>query len=44
MIVRQLGGFRLYRLQLEKGRLVSGFAGAVNLDRDSFAELAAAAR
>jgi hypothetical protein len=39
-ILEQLGGFRLYRLRLEAGRLVSGFAGAVNLDRDSFAELA----
>lgn len=44
MIVKQLGGFRIYRLQLEAGRYVSGFAGAVNLDRDSFAELRAAAR
>lgn len=43
-IVRELGGFRVYRLQLEAGRYVSGFAGALNLDRDSFAELRAAAR
>lgn len=42
MIVRELGGFRIYRLQLEAGRYVSGFAGSLNLDRDSFAELAAA--
>lgn len=40
-ILEQLGGFRLYRLRLEAGRLVSGFGGAVNLDRDSFADLAA---
>lgn len=44
MIVQQLGGFRIYRLQLDAGRYVSGFAAAVNLDRDSFAELAAASR
>jgi hypothetical protein len=40
-ILQQLGGFRLYRLRLEAGRLVTGFGGAVNLDGDSFAEVAA---
>ena len=42
MIVKELGGFRIYRLQLEAGRMISGFAGALNLDLDSFAELAGA--
>lgn len=37
--ILDLGGFRLYRLRLEAGRLVSGFGGAVNLDGDSFASL-----
>ncbi len=35
-----LGDFSLYRLDLERGRLVAGFARAVTLTRQSFAELA----
>jgi len=37
--VLTLGGFRFYRLELEEGRLVAGFAQALNLSRDSLAEL-----
>lgn len=36
-----LGDFGLYRLQLESGRLVAGFARAVTLRPESFRELAA---
>ena len=35
-----LGDFSLYRLDLERGRLVAGFARAVTLTRTAFAELA----
>ena len=35
-----LGDFYLYRLHFERGRLVAGFARAVNLRPESFAELA----
>jgi hypothetical protein len=35
-----LGDFNLYRLHFERGRLVSGFARAVTLSPESFAELA----
>jgi putative heme iron utilization protein len=35
-----LGDFSLYRLDLERGRLVAGFARAVTLTRAAFAELA----
>ena len=34
-----LGDFYLYKLQFERGRLVEGFARAVNLRPESFAEL-----
>ena len=34
-----LGDFYLYKLQFERGRLVAGFARAVNLRPESFAEL-----
>jgi hypothetical protein len=34
-----LGDFNLYRLHFERGRLVSGFASAVTLGPESFAEL-----
>ncbi len=34
-----LGDFNLYRLTFERGRLVAGFARAVNLRPESFAEL-----
>ena len=34
-----LGDFYLYRLEFERGRLVAGFARAVNLRRESFLEL-----
>lgn len=34
-----LGDFNLYRLQFEWGRLVSGFASAVTLSPESFADL-----
>lgn len=34
-----LGDFNLYRLQFERGRLVAGFARAVNLRPESFREL-----
>jgi putative heme iron utilization protein len=34
-----LGDFNLYRLEFERGRLVAGFARAVNLRPESFAEL-----
>ena len=37
-----LGDFELYRLPLERGRLVAGFARAVNLTADSLKRLAAA--
>ena len=35
-----LGDFNLYRLHFERGRLVSGFARAITLGPDSFAEVA----
>lgn len=35
-----LGDFSLYRLDLERGRLVAGFARALTLTRESFAKLA----
>jgi hypothetical protein len=35
----QLGDFNLYRLVFEKGRLVAGFARAVNLRPESFSQL-----
>lgn len=34
-----LGDFYLYKLEFERGRLVAGFARAINLRRESFAEL-----
>jgi len=34
-----LGDFNLYELQFERGRLVTGFARAVNLRRESFVDL-----
>ncbi len=34
-----LGDFYLYKLQFERGRLVAGFARAVNLRPESFADL-----
>jgi len=34
-----LGDFRLYRLEVAAGRLVGGFAQAVNLDRDALLKL-----
>ena len=37
----RLGDFNLYRLHFEWGRLVAGFARAVNLGQESFAELPA---
>jgi putative heme iron utilization protein len=40
--VLELGGFQLFRLELEAGRLVAGFARALNLSRDTFRSLGAA--
>jgi hypothetical protein len=39
--VLSLGDFSLYRLEIESGRLVAGFARAVTLRSESFRELAA---
>ena len=39
-----LGDFRLFRLRPEAGRLVTGFAGALNLSREAFIELGGASR
>lgn len=37
--VLALGGFRFYRLEIEQGRLVAGFAQALSLSRESLAAL-----